>query len=68
MKKRIHVVIKKRKKESICHRISAKKAKYKMICQNSPKSSEFAICLVDSGQKSLAMFMSSCFNIYSIKI
>ena len=28
-----------------------------MICLNSPKSSEFAICLTNSGQKSLTMFM-----------
>jgi len=30
--------------------------KYKMICLKSPNSSEFAIFLTNSGQKSLTMF------------
>ena len=38
-----------------------------MICLNSPKSSEFAICLTHSGQKSLTMFISSCCNNYLIE-
>ena len=31
-----------------------------MICLKSPKSSEFAIILTNSGQKSLTLFISSC--------
>jgi len=37
-----------------------------MICLKSPKSSEFAFILTSSGQKSLTMFISSCFNNCSI--
>jgi len=33
-----------------------------MIYIKSPKSSEFAIFLTNSGHKSLTMFISSCFN------
>ena len=40
--------------------------KYIIICLKLPKSSEFAIVLTNSGQKSLAMFISSCFNKYSV--
>ena len=38
-----------------------------MVCLKSPKSSEFAIFLPNSGKKSLTMFISSCFNNYSIE-
>jgi len=41
--------------------------KHKMICLKSPKSSEFAVFLTNRGQKSLTMFISSCFNNYSIE-
>ena len=38
--------------------------KYRTICLKSPtKSSELAICFKNSGQKSLSMYISSCFNI-----
>ena len=39
-----------------------------MICLNSTKSSYFAICLTNSGQKSLTMFISSCCNNYLIDL
>jgi len=35
-----------------------------MVCLKSPKSSEFAIFLTNSGQKSVTMFISSCFKNY----
>jgi len=37
-----------------------------MICLKSPKSSEFAI-KIKRGEKSLTMFISTCFNNYSIE-
>ena len=36
--------------------------KYKMICRKTPKSSEFAMFLTNSCEKSLNMFISSCLN------
>jgi len=39
-----------------------------MVCLKSPKPSEFAIFLPNSGKKSLTMFISSCFNNYSSEI
>ena len=37
-----------------------------MICLESLKSSEFAIFLTNRGQKSVTMFISSCFNNYQL--
>jgi len=39
-----------------------------MIYIKSPKSSEFATFLTNSGLQSLNIFISLCFNIYSIEI
>jgi len=36
-----------------------------MICLKSPKSSEFAILLTNSGRKALIMFISLCFINYA---
>ena len=62
MKKGIHIINLKKQK-SICHRTSF----YFNIQLKTPKSSEFAIFLTNSGQKSLTMFSSSCCNNYFIE-
>jgi len=38
-----------------------------MICLKSPKSSEIAKRMTNSGQEFLTMFITSCFNNYSIE-
>jgi len=48
-------------------KVNVESPKYKMICLKSPKSSEHAIFLTNSGQKSFTMFISSCFNNCSIE-
>jgi len=76
MKKGIHIMNPEKQKHCICHRTtfysifdmsSCIKPKFKMICQKSQKSSEVAIFLTNSGQKSVTMSSSSCFNNCSIE-
>ena len=71
----IYIVNLKKQKKSICHWllfipysiwVHVESPKYIMICLKSPKSSEFDIVLANSGQISLTMFISSCFNNCSI--
>ena len=74
MKNGIHII---NPKISICHRTSfdsifdmsscRKPEIQNDVCLKSPKSSEFAIFITNSGKKSLTMFISSCFNNYSIE-
>ena len=74
MKKGIHIVNLKKQRQGyvnillfihICIMSSCRKPELQISCLKSPESSGFAICLTNSGQKALTMFISLCFNNYS---
>ena len=74
MKKSIHIISPKKQQKGICrlnpvysifNMSLCRQPKYKIICQKSPRSSEFS--LTNSGQKSLTRFISPRVNNHSIE-